>query len=79
MLPTFNLYGDFLLCDALSPKLGLLKKGDVVVCVNPRDSEGLVIKRVVAMVQPTLGRCSILTRTWTYIEYGTDLIFARSE
>lgn len=49
MIPTFNAVGDIVLCDKLSPRLRLLKRGDVVVCKSPTNSGQTVCKRIIGM------------------------------
>ncbi|CEP03326.1 Mitochondrial inner membrane protease subunit [Plasmodiophora brassicae] len=54
MLPTLNLRGDVVLCDALSPKFGRLRKGDIVVCGSPRSMDKIIVKRIVGMPGETV-------------------------
>eukprot|EP00051_Salpingoeca_urceolata_P023024 m.386265 g.386265 ORF g.386265 m.386265 type:complete len:193 (-) comp20053_c0_seq6:131-709(-) len=49
MMPTINPRGDVIVTEALSPRLGLLQRGDVVVSRSPRDADMAVCKRVVAL------------------------------
>lgn len=49
MLPTFNVRGDVLLTEYLSPRLNMIKSGDVVVAVKPTDPRVSVLKRVRGM------------------------------
>lgn len=46
MLPTFNVRGDILLSEYVSPRLGRIRQGDVVVAVKPTDPHVSVVKRV---------------------------------
>jgi mitochondrial inner membrane protease subunit 1 len=49
MLPTLNARGDVLLTEYMSPRLNLLKAGDVIVATKPNDSKTSVIKRIRGM------------------------------
>jgi mitochondrial inner membrane protease subunit 1 len=49
MMPTLNPRGDVLLTEYLSPRLSLLKAGDVVVATKPNDGTVSVIKRIRGM------------------------------
>lgn len=49
MLPTFNVRGDVLLTEYVSPRLKRIKSGDVVVAVKPTDARVMVVKRVRGM------------------------------
>lgn len=49
MLPTLNVRGDVLFTEYLSPRLGLLRAGDVVVAIKPNDSSTTVVKRIRGM------------------------------
>jgi mitochondrial inner membrane protease subunit 1 len=49
MLPTLNARGDVLLTEYVSPRLELLKPGDVIVATKPNDSKTSVIKRIRGM------------------------------
>lgn len=46
MLPTFNVRGDILLSEYISPRIGRIRAGDVVVAVKPTDPRVSVVKRV---------------------------------
>jgi signal peptidase I len=46
MLPTLNVKGDVVLTEYISPRLSLLKPGDVVVATKPNDRKTSVIKRI---------------------------------
>ncbi len=54
MLPTFNVRGDVLLTEYISPRLNLIKSGDVVVAVKPTDPRVSVLKRVRGMGGETI-------------------------
>ncbi|XP_059440711.1 mitochondrial ATP-independent inner membrane protease subunit 1a isoform X1 [Corylus avellana] len=49
MLPTLNLTGDVLLTEHLSPRLGKVGSGDVVLVRSPVDPRKTLTKRVVGM------------------------------
>lgn len=49
MLPTLNLTGDVLLAEHLSPRLGKVGSGDVVLVRSPVDPRKTLTKRVVGM------------------------------
>lgn len=49
MLPTLNLTGDVLLVEKLSPLLGKVGPGDVVLVRSPVNPRKSIIKRVVGM------------------------------
>ncbi|CAG8696413.1 1679_t:CDS:2, partial [Ambispora leptoticha] len=49
MLPTFNEIGDVVAQEHISPRLGLLEIGDVVVCVSPTTPGRSVCKRILGM------------------------------
>jgi hypothetical protein len=49
MLPTLNLTGDVLLAEHLSPRLGKVGSGDVVLVRSPVDPRKMLTKRVVGM------------------------------
>lgn len=49
MLPTLNAAGDIVLMDRISPRFGLVKVGDVVICKSPTDPTQTVCKRVAAL------------------------------
>lgn len=49
MLPTLNVRGDVLLTEYITPRLGRLKAGDVVVAVKPTDPAVSVLKRIRGM------------------------------
>ncbi len=46
MLPTFNVRGDILLTEYVTPRLGRIRAGDVVVATKPTDPRVNVLKRV---------------------------------
>ena len=49
MLPTFNVTGDIVLMDRISPRLGRVAVGDVVICRSPTHPTQTVCKRVAAL------------------------------
>ena len=49
MLPTFNATGDIVLMDRLSPRLGRVGVGDIVICKSPTHPHQTVCKRVAAL------------------------------
>lgn len=49
MLPTFNMAGDIVLMDRISPRLGRIRVGDVVICKSPTHPHQTVCKRVAAL------------------------------
>jgi mitochondrial inner membrane protease subunit 1 len=49
MMPTVNPRGDVLLAEYMSPRLSLIRSGDVVVATKPNNSKVLVVKRVRGM------------------------------
>eukprot|EP00050_Salpingoeca_kvevrii_P012590 m.23706 g.23706 ORF g.23706 m.23706 type:complete len:160 (-) comp4162_c0_seq1:77-556(-) len=49
MLPTINSKGDIVIEDCISKRLGLIKRGDIVVARSPRNPKILVAKRVTAV------------------------------
>lgn len=49
MMPTVNPRGDVLLAEYLSPRLSLIRSGDVVVATKPNNGKVLVVKRVRGM------------------------------
>lgn len=49
MLPTFNVRGDILVTEYISPRLNLLQKGDVVVATKPTNPRVSILKRIVGM------------------------------
>lgn len=53
MFPTFN-NGDYILTDKVSYRIGIPKKGDVIVLKNPRNEEQDFIKRIVAVPGDTI-------------------------
>lgn len=50
MLPTFNMAGDVVFVDKLSPRRGNVQRGDVVIANTPQNAKQMVCKRVIAMV-----------------------------
>lgn len=46
MLPTFNVRGDILITEYVSPRVGKIRAGDVVVATKPTDPRVNVLKRV---------------------------------
>jgi len=48
MLPTLNAAGDVVLLDRLSPRLGWIRPGDVVIAKSPTNAAQTVCKRVAA-------------------------------
>lgn len=49
MMPTVNPRGDVLLAEYVSPRLSLIRSGDVVVATKPNNTKVLVVKRVRGM------------------------------
>jgi signal peptidase I len=49
MMPTVNPRGDVLLTEYISPRLSLLRAGDVVVATKPNDGTVTVVKRIRGM------------------------------
>ena len=49
MLPTFSPAGAIVLVDRLSPRLGLLQVGDVVISKSPTNPHGTICKRILGM------------------------------
>lgn len=49
MLPTLNLTGDLLLVERVSPKLGKVRPGDVVLVKSPVEPRKNLAKRVIAL------------------------------
>ena len=49
MLPTFNITGDIILMDRISPRLGRVKVGDIVICKSPTHPHQTVCKRIAAL------------------------------
>lgn len=62
MYPTFNVAGDVIIIDRLTPQYGELREGDVVLCVSPKDPTKWICKRLIALegstvkYVPTVGR-----------------------
>ncbi|KAL8512298.1 hypothetical protein ACS0TY_018685 [Phlomoides rotata] len=54
MLPTLNLTGDVLLVEKLSPLLGKVAPGDVVLVRSPVNPRRAIVKRVVGMEGDTV-------------------------
>lgn len=54
MLPTLNLTGDVLLVDKLSPRLGMVGNGDVVLLRSPQDPKKCITKRIVGVEGDTV-------------------------
>eukprot|EP00171_Calliarthron_tuberculosum_P006451 IDg6451t1 len=54
MQPTFNVRGDVLFTEYLSPRLKRIKAGDVIVAVKPTDPRVMVLKRVRGMGGETI-------------------------
>ena len=54
MLPTLNLTGDVLLAEHVSPRLGKVGPGDVVLLRSPVDPRRTLTKRVVGMEGDTV-------------------------
>lgn len=52
MMPTFNMAGDVIFVDKLSPKQGHVERGDVVIANTPQNAKQMVCKRIIAMVSP---------------------------
>ncbi|KNE56681.1 hypothetical protein AMAG_02464 [Allomyces macrogynus ATCC 38327] len=49
MLPTFNMLGDFVLIDKISPRFGRIELGDVVVATSLSNPDRVVCKRITGM------------------------------
>ncbi|KAL8103480.1 mitochondrial ATP-independent inner membrane protease subunit 1a-like [Apium graveolens] len=49
MLPTFNISGDFVLAEKISPRFGKVCLNDVVLIRSPEDPRKIVTKRIVGM------------------------------
>lgn len=49
MLPTFNISGDFVLAEKISPWFGKVGRNDIVLIRSPEDPKKIVTKRVVGM------------------------------
>jgi hypothetical protein len=55
MLPTLNPSGDLLIVDAISPRLGRLAVGDVVIAQSPGEkAHTIIVKRIVGMAGDTV-------------------------
>lgn len=54
MQPTFNVRGDVLFTEYLSPRLKRIKSGDVIVAVKPTDPRVMVLKRIRGMGGETI-------------------------
>lgn len=54
MLPTLNVAGDVLLADHLSPRIGKVRHGDLVLVRSPLNPKTRLTKRVVAMEGDTV-------------------------
>lgn len=51
MIPTFNQSGDVIFADMLSPRIGSLERGDVVIAVPPQNPKLRVCKRIIGLVR----------------------------
>lgn len=49
MQPTLNDRGDILITEAITPRLGRLRKGDIVVATKPTNAHVSILKRIRAM------------------------------
>lgn len=53
MIPTFNQSGDVIFAEMLSPRIGCLERGDVVIAVPPQNPKLRVCKRIIGLVRKT--------------------------
>ena len=51
MIPTFNPSGDVIFAEMLSPRMGRLERGDVVIAVPPQNPKLRVCKRIIGLVR----------------------------
>ena len=49
MLPTLNIHGDIIFTEYISPRLGLLQAGDVIIATKPTDPSVTILKRIRGM------------------------------
>lgn len=54
MLPTMNERGDIVMTEAITPRLKLLNKGDIVVATKPTDPRVAILKRIQGMPGDTV-------------------------
>lgn len=54
MLPTLNFTGDVLLVEKLSPRLGKVGRGDVVLTRSPENPRKIITKRIMGMEGDTV-------------------------
>lgn len=54
MLPTFNIAGDYVLAEKISPRFGKVGTGDVVLVRSPEKPRKIVTKRVMGMEGDTV-------------------------
>ncbi|RUP52395.1 peptidase S24/S26A/S26B/S26C [Jimgerdemannia flammicorona] len=80
MLPTFNMVGDLVVLEHLSPQLKRVDVGDVVVCVSPTNPGRAVCKRILGMpgdyicADPTVLERRYLTVPKGHVWLGGDNI-----
>ncbi|KAI9296259.1 LexA/Signal peptidase, partial [Neoconidiobolus thromboides FSU 785] len=67
MLPTLNIYGDYLLLDKISPRIQKLSIGDLIVFTSPADPHITACKRIIGMPGNTI--CINPTSPPEYREY----------
>lgn len=63
MIPTFNPSGDVIFAEMVSPRIGRLERGDVVIAVPPQNPKLRVCKRIIGLVSCVVAGCACKTRT----------------
>lgn len=61
MMPTFNMTGDIVLMDRITPRLGSVSVGDIVICKSPTHATQTVCKRVAALEGGEVPSCPSVT------------------
>ncbi|XP_058775093.1 uncharacterized protein LOC131649348 [Vicia villosa] len=76
MLPTLNIIGDVVLVEHLSPRIGKVGHGDLVLVTSPLNPNRNLIKRVVAMEGDTVTffDASGFVSSRTVVAYGPSML-----